>query len=337
MKCLSILHDVAALGGAHDIELQGSFAYVGGKGKGGNRTPPHAPGSFGVVDISDPRHLRVAGHLEWPPENGKWVQAETVLPAGDICFVGGTYFWSVDVSNPSRPVVLECLRSPEIESINGMSRRGDFIFAASKKNHVTVFDVRDPRRPALFAAFKPLGVGFASPHDIGILGDEHVVVVNIKEGEPRDKVHLYRVAQRGAAAPLPPERWALVGALDDPRLLGANRVLVRDGWAFVGCNKGNAVAAVDVRDPARPRLASLLATPSGPSGLCLVGPRLFAAPKPPGRFIEIYDVSDPDAMRLLDRIPTEGTDPDHDMAWRDGLLFVTDQDRDAIAVLEMGS
>lgn len=337
MKCLSVCRDPAALGGAHDIELQGDLAFVAGKGAGGHRpVSQRAPGTFGILDVRDPLHPSVIGHLLLG-EEGNWAQGETVLPCGPVCFVGGSRFWAIDVSSPGKPRILKALDDPRIPSINGMVRRGNHLFAASKKNHVTVFDVREPSNPRLVAAMKPGGTAFDSPHDLARLGEDSLVVVNIKPGEPRDRLQVYRVAEGGSPEPLPTERWELVGALDDPRLAGANRVRVRGDWAFVACNKGHAVASVDLSDPRRPRTACVVPTPGRPCGLCLDGDRLLAAPGGPegADFLEVYDVSDPSKMRLLQRESFAETTPDHDLVVRADVAWSTDGDRDLVAAIQL--
>lgn len=338
MKCVSACRDPVALGGAHDIELQGDLAFVAGKGSGGHRPEAQrAAGSFGVVDVRDPRRPSVVGSLSFG-EEGAWLQAETVLPDGPVCFVGGTCLWAVDVRRPAEPRVAARLDDPRIASINGMARRGRHLFAASKKNHVTVFDARDPFAPRLADAFEPRGTAFDSPHDLDLLGEDLLVVVNIKEGAPRDRLQVYRVAEGGSPEPLPSARWEFLGALDDPRLAGANRVRVRGEWAFVACNKGHAVAAVDLSDPRRPRAACVLPTPGRPCGLCLHGDRLYAAPGggQGSEEFEVYDVSDPARMRLLSRHAFAEATPDHDLVVRDGLAWATDQDRDQVVAIDLG-
>ena len=49
---VAVLHDDNALAGAHDVELQGNFAYVPGKG-----------GSLAIIDIADPRKPRISSDV----------------------------------------------------------------------------------------------------------------------------------------------------------------------------------------------------------------------------------------------------------------------------------
>lgn len=333
MKLIGTVRDIAALGGVHDVELHGDYALVGGKGRAGNRTPPHEPGSMGIVDIRDPEHPRVVARFPLPPrEGGRWIQAETVLPAGDLGYFAGSCLWTVDLRDPARATIVHELDERCLESVNGMVRRDDFLFTASKKERLCVIDVREARAPRLWGAFTPLGTGFASPHDIALLGREYLVPVNIKEGEPRDRLQVYRIAAAASPVPLPLAEWRLVGALDDPRLLGANRIQVRGSWAYVCCNKGHAVATVDLSDPTRPRLAAHVPIPSGTSGICLVGDRLYT---PGFTHLDVWDVAAPERLRLVARVPLGDFEPSHDIACRDGLLYVTDHRQDQLGIVAL--
>ena len=235
VRLVSVLHDKKALAGIHDVQLQGRYAYVAGKGPGG--TIEEGMGSFAIIDITDPRKPVITGRITEEITNG-----ETVLLDGDICYLGSNHFWSVDIRDKHHPKVLCKIEDPAIKSINGMVRLGSYVYAASKSGHITVFDIRDPKAPKLAAVFRTKG-NFGSPHDIDRWDDQRVVVVNIRANKGEEQLRVYKVSAKGGE-PLPPEQWVLEGTLDDQRLRGANRVRVRDNVAFVMGNKGYSVGAV---------------------------------------------------------------------------------------------
>ncbi len=135
----ALLFDDRALDRPHDVELQGNLAFVPGKG-----------GSIAVIDVADPTKPKVLWHNHDPR---KLDDAETVLPLGDYLLLGTNDFIVLDIANPRAPVVRAVVSDrAQIGRINGMAKRGDYIFAANKNGWVNVFDIRDINKPRLFAA-----------------------------------------------------------------------------------------------------------------------------------------------------------------------------------------
>ena len=349
VKLVALLHDEKALAGIHDVQLQGNYAYVTGKGPDG--TIKEGKGSFAIIDISDPRKPLLTGSLTQGITNG-----ETVLLDHDVCYIGSHHFWSVDVRDKSNPQVLAKIEDSAIRSINGMTRLGDYLYAASKNGHVTVFDIRDSRKPKLASAYRTKGA-FGSPHDIDRLGDERVVVVNIQAQKGQEQLRVYKAAHPKTGAPLPQEEWQLEGVLDDQRLRGANRVRVRNKFAFVMCNKGYAVGVVDLRNTARPVLTDWYSTTDDPRykscGMDLAGEVMIAAGS---GVIGLFDISALPQLRKIGEYefdnPIPGKDvvyrqeqsvlrlqylvsPDHDLVYRDGFLYTSDQEQNVFAVFEV--
>lgn len=104
---------------------------------------------------------------------------------------------------------------------------------------------------------------------------------------------------------------------------------------------GGNVVVVDVQDPASPRLCGAVPFPDarGPNGLELSGKVVFAAG---GQTVQAVDVSNPERPRELAnlRLPevfTGGADDAHDLAYRDGHLYVTAQTTHAVVMLRVAS
>ena len=120
----AVLTHEQALGGAHDIELQGDLAFVAGK-----------RGSLAVVNVQNPR----SPQLMWfHPHAATLEDAETVLPLGRHLLVGSRDFHSFDIQNPQRPTLLKTLSDrTRIDRINGFARRGTLVVAANKEGSMT--------------------------------------------------------------------------------------------------------------------------------------------------------------------------------------------------------
>ena len=89
------LHD-EALAGAHDVQLSGNIAYVPGKWN-----------SLSVIDISNPAEPEIL----WFRNDSGIPDAETVLPVGDKLLLGTKDFLTLDVKDPSNPIILKKISS----------------------------------------------------------------------------------------------------------------------------------------------------------------------------------------------------------------------------------
>jgi hypothetical protein len=149
---------------------------------------------------------------------------------------------------------------------------------------------------------------------------------------------------------LPPGQWSLVGRLEHPRLAGANRVMTRDKFAYVGSSLSentsrtddlrSNVSAIDLSDPAAPRLRGSVDFPDarGPNGLELAGTMVFAAG---GQTVQAIDVTSSEMPCELGRLTAlaafpGGQDDAHDVVYHDGHLFVTAQTSHSLVVVRVG-
>jgi hypothetical protein len=157
------------------------------------------------------------------------------------------------------------------------------------------------------------------------------------------------VADAQTRKALPPGQWSLVGRLEHPRLAGANRVMTRGKFAFVGSSLSentdrsddlrSNVSAIDLSDPAAPRLRGSVDFPDarGPNGLELAGTVIFAAG---GQTVQAIDVASPEMPSELGRLtaPTAflgGQDDAHDLVYANGHLFVTAQTSHSLVVVRI--
>ncbi|HUN44702.1 MAG TPA: hypothetical protein VMU81_30810 [Acetobacteraceae bacterium] len=139
-------------------------------------------GGLTVMDLADPTQPRLLAHRNWSPPYAGGTHTPLPLPGRGLamvadeatsnrCAKGLAYIWVVDVREPSNPVTIATLPSPEGQdfcSVGGKfgphnlheNRPGTFqseelIFATWHNAGVRVFDVRDAYRPQEVAGFIP--------------------------------------------------------------------------------------------------------------------------------------------------------------------------------------
>ena len=342
-RVASVLTHKEALDRPHDIELQGNVAFVPGKG-----------GSLAILDVTDPRSPEIIWHRRQPKELN---DAETVLPLDDRLFLGTNDFHSIDISNPRKPVFLSRISDrKQIARMNGMVRRDQWIFAASKHGWLDAFDISDPKQPTLASAAdikSRFGVG--SPHDVDLFGDHAVVPdpAGFDRSKQAGKLALVRVFGTRTKQLLPAEKWTLTGIVVSKELAGANRVQVLGNHAFVGASTragGGMFVVIDLSDSSSPQqVATLPFAPNdgwGPNGLTVAGNVVFLAG---GQSVEAIDIREPTQPKKLanQSFPKElananprykgGGDSGHDLVYRDGYLYVTGQNDNCLLVLQVES
>jgi hypothetical protein len=285
----------------------------------------------------------------------KLEDAETVVPAGEMLYVGSRDLVTVDLRNAERPEIGTTLVDrPTIDRINGMVRLGRYLFAANKEGRIVAFDVRTPEKPRLVGALNVDGRdGVGKPHDIDRLGNLLVVVDPAGFGRRDDpgQVALYKVMDDTNRKVLPVERWSLVGRAASPELVGGNRVRVHGNFAYVAASispeatkrdqRQAGLAVVDCTDPKKPEFVTSVPFPDGrgPNGMCVAGHAVFVCG---GQTIMAVDVALPREPKLLAAFRvTElfkgepGLDDGHDLVYRDGYLFVTAQTSHAFGVIRI--
>ncbi len=357
LQVVAVLRDESALAGAHDIEIRDGLAYIAGKGFTKRNLPkggvfPYEAGkggSLAIVDVKQP----TAPKLLWSANTPlAYEDAETVLPLGkDRLLVGTRDLFVFDVSDHANPKQLAAIKDrPRVDTINGFARLGDAVFAANKEGHIFAVDISAPDTVKLLGSRETLASGeLSSPHDAAFCGDLLVIVSPEgfgSKGRP-GRLGVYRVADAKTHRVLPPEQWSLVSRLEHPRLAGANRVMTRGKYAYVGSSLSqhsdrtddlrSNVSVIDLTDPAKPRLRGSMDFPDarGPNGLEIAGSVVFAAG---GQTVQAIDVSTPEMPKELGRLTapaafTGGQDDAHDLVFADGHLFVTAQTSHSLVVL----
>jgi len=328
------LHD-EALAGAHDVELQGDLAFVPGKRN-----------SLSIVDISNPERPK----LLWSLSSPEIPDSETVLPMGDFLLLGTRDFLTLDIRDPSNPIILKKISDrPRIDKINGMILLGNYVLGANKSGYITAFDITDIRNPALFGALETNEqFGLRLPHDIADYGDHIVIVDPNGFTPPVGRLGIFKVLENGRM--LPVVEWSLTGKIEASELVGANRVQIKKNYAYVGgsltpearalSSEPSRVSVVDISDPSRPTIVASLPFDDvrGPNGLTIAGNVLFCAG---GQTISAYDISDPEnPIQIASQsFPvyrySERTDNYHDLVYRDGYLYISAQSDNGFLILKI--
>lgn len=352
-EVLSVLHHDEALNRAHDIEvtfldepvtqMPSKAAFVAGKG-----------GSVAVVDVVDPRNPKL---VWWRRDREDHDDAQTVLPRGSQLILGSRNLHSIFVPDAINPGALwrglfvpqaelgrlssdAKLTAPQIDRINGMAEHGDHVIAACKHGWVSVVDVRwlfVPRfRDALNA--RESG-GLDSPHDLALFDhDRRLIVVNQRRGA-EIKGRVYRIGGGLFGKKLrPAAKWKIEGSITGEDLNGANRVDIFGRYAVLACSPGTTVGVIDLSNPDKPRKVAVLPfAGEHPTGLDIAGSLAFVAG---GQTLEVFDLTDPEnpvsrAVFPLNSIFPTGRDNAHDLVYREGLLYLTAQNDNRIAILRI--
>lgn len=339
LHLVGLLHDDQALIRPHDVELQGNLAFVAGKA-----------GSLAILDVSDPAKPRVMSAIVGPQTIE---DAETVLPMGDILLLGTRSFHAVDIRNPAKPELTKTITDRAvIDKINGMAKRGLYVFTANKTGFVNVFDVSNPADPKLHDTLNTVErAAQTKPHDIAAFGDR-IIVVDSATNAPA-AVQIYRVADEATHELLPVDKWEVEGSVPAGDAAwdigGANRVAVSGNYAYVGAYRPDRVGIIDISNPKLiQQVGNIPVCDIDATGLDIAGQIVFVAG---GECVEAIDVSNPEApvsiaqYRGGELFPTRRLlldgewrfDNAHDLVYRDGYIYVTAQNDNRFGILKVES
>jgi hypothetical protein len=141
-----------------DVDVAGTYAYVG-----------RGPLGLSVVDIANPRHLRVVSELNLP---GQMVVNDVFVAGGRAYLANESYtgvaVYILDVANPAAPHIIGAIIQPILNSCHNLYAEGDYLYVIGLQStggwRTRIFDVRDPLVPDLVAELPTAGA-----HDITVL------------------------------------------------------------------------------------------------------------------------------------------------------------------------
>ena len=260
------------------VSVAGNFSYVG--------APPF-PGPFGVrwyvLDISDPASPQEGSFYEGPGEPAVGMPRDQLVH-GDILYVANeSGFALFDVSQPGSLCILSFLDitggrgpTPGIPTATGVAVSGDVAYVAAEAGGLWTFDVSDPRNPTRLSIFnEPVtpeleGEGVSMP-DVAVAGNLVYVadldllrVVDVTDPRSPKSLGSYR---------LPASE------------LGFGPLLAVAGSTVYVANGAAGLVAVDVSDPANPRLAAHLRLPGHASAVAVDDKYVYVAAGGGGLFI----------------------------------------------------
>jgi hypothetical protein len=246
---------LGSLGGfdnLRQIRVRGRFAYVVSRETG-----------MRIVDVSDPAHMQIRSLYD------SVEFATGIEVAGNVAFVSERTYGveAVDVSDPDRPMHMTLVKTPESQSCryrDGYLYSGEWGVGA-----VTVFDARDMRRFRKVREL-PLG-GFGDGVDID---GNYLYCSTGHDAKHRDRP-MSKADAEGAGRGLDifdisdPAAPRHVSRIDFPVFKPRNADFwtprVANGIAFC-CDSHNGLFAVDVANPASPKVVDRLCVPMPPGG-----------------------------------------------------------------------
>jgi len=241
---------------------------------------------------------------------------------------------AVDVSGPGTPEIVGSTGDESLERVNGRTRYGETLFAASKSGWLSVIDASDPRAPTHVGGFELReSSGIHSPHDAARYGEYVVVVNQTQDTHPRGG--LVRAIEDGTVRS--PDDFEVVGTFDHDRLNGCNRVVVREDRAYVANNYSETVAVLDLSTPSEPAVLDVVdASEEGPNGITFYREYLVAGS---GRYLDLFEIGPPGSLDRVGRI----ADPDrfeapgsaHDLEVVGDLAYVSAQAANRLSVYRL--
>lgn len=217
--------------------------------------------SMRIFDASDPTNPIQLGYAI--------ASSNKVKVAGSIAYVVGWALTTVDVSNPSAPVVLGSVALPD--EAYDIAVAGSMVYVADDDEGLQIVDASDPSAPTIVGAYPTgperwgMGVDLAGSYAFLAANTDGVLVLDVSD--PADPV--------------------LVTSIELTELTRARDVVVQGQTAYVGF--GDGLWIYDIADPASPR--RLGAHPNGASAQIAItdGWALLTGGSSPARVIDLRD------------------------------------------------
>lgn len=246
---------------AEDIIVSGTTAYLTG-----------LYGGLYTLDLSEPAHPRVIGHVQTPGT----AYGFTVSGARAFLASASKGLQVVDVADPTLPVIAG---SVERGYLRGCVVLGGFAFAAAEYNGLEVIDVSGAE------STKPVG-SVGSPgmaQGLAVRGDHAYL------GCGSAGLQVIDVAN--------PEQPAIVGSLDTPGW--AIRPAMLGNYACLP-DRGSVVHVIDIADAASPRRVSTLSTYRGAAAAAADDRYVYVTED---SYFEVFDLADPHHPHRTGYIP----------------------------------
>ncbi len=219
-----------------------------------NQTAPTIVGTFHDPNVMfGPHGVAVAGSYAFIAAQGCLTLNKEPCPNSPV-LQDASSFIVVDVSDPSHPTLVasvadENLPAPwtgskALQHACGITVFGNYAYVtASYSNRLTIVDISDPLHPSIVGSVQD-ATNLPRPVDVAYKNGFAYVANQSLNG------NVTAVDVRNPTAP------QVVGTYGKSGLLnGAYRIRVRKNFAYVAAVTANATVAIDISDPAHPRLA----------------------------------------------------------------------------------
>jgi len=230
---------------AEGVFVSGDYAYI-------------ADGHDGlyIINVSDPRHPKEAGHLEEP----RMSLAEDLWVTGtEVYMADGNGLAIIDASDPTNPVMDTYIddRPHQMNHwVEGCMRSGDYLYVAAA-SELRILDVSDPRNVSEVAT-----IPMPRAREVWVDGDYLYVV---------DTINGLRIVD--VSDPKVPVEVKVVKTVGRPF-----DVVVKDGYAYLtdsgtgaGGKPGLGLVVIDVRVPEKAKIVSHLYGPIKQEGTKVEG------------------------------------------------------------------
>lgn len=252
---------------ATNITISGHYAYVTAKNRNASSSSNDDGSGNGltIVDISNPASPSVVGSLQDPAHlfgayavqivgNYAYVSSQGLLtgqPSTPDTSAGSLSV--IDVSNPASPVLASSVDNSAVPN-NGLQHAtsvavasfGGHTYAyvtAYYSHRLAVLDVSSPTATPVPVISVQSAGDLSNPNDIVIQGN-YAYVVN--QSGSNAQLSIWNASSPQTLSSTP------VGSLNNPALSGAYRVRILHNIAYISGSNSNAIAMVDVSNPAAP-------------------------------------------------------------------------------------
>lgn len=272
-------------GAARDVQVVGGVAYVASG----------APGGLETVNVSDPASPALLGRYASPGT------AEQIAVGGGVAYLaeGRDHpAMRVDVSTPASPTEIGALASDTPALCLGLD--GDTLYCAAGDYGLKLVDVADPENPVAQGSYDwpDMVDGFYIAEDRALLDASAAYGYAIGDG----KLWVLDMTDPGATR--------VVGSIDTGHTGWSGGFVTGEGTrahiAYASSSSGSGASEIqiyDVADAAAPTLLGKQDLPDGPEATGLAVDENVAyvsTSSDPSGGLRSYDVSDPEAIALLD-------------------------------------
>jgi hypothetical protein len=283
-----------AMTAATNVTISGSYAFVTSKNENGPCQPGPADCSAGsndngsgnsltIVNIGNPLKPSIAGTVHSASD---LFGAYSVAVSGQYAFVASQGILSnqptspdtsrgsfsvVNLANPESPTIVANIDNSSLSGnlagglnhATSVSVSGNYAYVTAwSGSRLTAINISTPTDPTVVSSIEDLN-NLSRPNDVAVQGEYAYVVNQVTSGMQLTVLNISNPASPTEVASLS----------DDALLSGSYRIRIQGDFAYVSGNAASSVAAIDISNPAAPRVAGSVTSPglSSVDGLATAG------------------------------------------------------------------